>query len=82
MKKCFLKTTLLAAVLCAVGGGYESAALYGISIEKDGAHAHTSIMKDYDNLANDGNSFVTTSGVNIVTGSLNRIGEKTSDGTY
>ena len=82
MKKCFLKTTLLAAVLCAVGGGYGSAALYGMSIEKDGVHAHTSILKDYDNLANDGNSFLTTSGVNIVTGSLNRIGEKTSDGTY
>ena len=82
MKKCFLKTTLLAAVLCAVGGGYGSAALYGISIEKDGAHAVTSIMQsEYDNTKNDGNSFL-VSGVNVVTGSINKIGEKTSEGNF
>ena len=82
MKKCFLKTTLLAAVLCAVGGGYGSAALYGISIEYDGVHYTTNMSENYDNYLNGGNSFLGTKAQNIVTGSYNKIGEKTTEGTF
>ena len=82
MKKCFLKTALLAAVLCAVGGGYGSAALYGISIEYDGAHYTTDMSVNYDNYSNGGNSFLGTKALNIVTGSGNKIGEKTTEGNF